>query len=191
MNPTRLAAQLGRLAGTTTSFTLAGEEWELREDLTAADWIPAVLEDSYDAVVPGLMDPEDSDELFELVFDDDVEVDIMDCRTAGLQVYAACAGRTWFEANRLVVIAIDSWDHFDGWCVEKQLQPLTLPLDRFLNLVRRWLFAHTPEKEREDLVRRLEAAPAGRPEEMEALPEWSEEEMEAGFDAAMAMMGGR
>lgn len=62
-------------------------------------------------------------------------------------------GPPYHVAARLIGVAVRDWHRFDGWCASRNVDPLTLPLDRLCNLV--WY--RLSEHRKPDEVERLEA----------------------------------
>lgn len=188
MNHELLAARVEQLTGR-YGFTLAGRTYWLRPDVTLLDWMAALFEPAPDAVVPGLLDEGARTELYEALFDEFHPLDSELCRRIGLSLVEDAGGRPWWEVLRLVATGLEHWTIFDGWCAHEAggLDPRSLGLDRFINLVHRFLLIGcADDTEREDYLARLTAPPENAAAELEDRPEWSDEGMAGGFEAAFA-----
>jgi len=97
---------------------------------------------------------------------------------------AALAGvrAPYWTAARLTATARREWPTFDGWCASRNVDPLVLDIDRFLNLVYFWLTHNADERRRREIDRQLERVPPGQ----EAVEDstWSAESEMAAFQAA-------
>lgn len=88
---------------------------------------------------------------------------------------------------RLVWTVADHWQVFDGWAAARNVEPLTLPLHRFLSLIYYWLVKDADDKGVAKLDRDLWRPPTG----VKPPPgsPWSPEVELAGFDALAAQLG--
>lgn len=63
--------------------------------------------------------------------------------------------------QRLVSLISGDWPRYDGWLVSRNVDPLELPLDRFLNSVYFFVIKDAPEAEIRKFDIRLWVPPAG------------------------------
>lgn len=57
------------------------------------------------------------------------------------------------------------WADFDGWCASRNVEPLTLSVDRFCNLAQHWWTRNMSGEDREKFLANLSAPPGGSPEQ--------------------------
>jgi hypothetical protein len=152
---------------------------------TALEWAAALLDGGQDAIVPGLLDPDDATALYDRVLDeyDDLDLDVLEA--AGLWLLEEVAQRPWWEARRALLAALDSWSVFDAWCIHacNGLDATTLPLGRFCNLLVRFYELHLSEDDVEQWRASFSAPPPGV--DLGAREEWSDEAVAADTTAAM------
>lgn len=95
----------------------------------------------------------------------------------------------YWSAARLTATARARWHEFDGWAASCGVDPLDLPIDRFLNLVYYWLMQGVKPSERDRVEAQLAAPPSGAdPAEVEEDPDspWSADAEMAAFRAAQS-----
>jgi hypothetical protein len=89
----------------------------------ASEWFVAILGEEPLPLIPGLMDVAASDRIGELLLDDEIDVDLLVTRHRELLTIAA--GRSWWEADRLIRSAGESWHIIGG-----ELTRLGVDLDK-------------------------------------------------------------
>src|SRR4051812_10559363 len=159
---------------------------------TVLEWATALLDSAPDAILPGLLDPTDAAQLYDRLLDEDEPLDLSVVEEAGLWLLEQVARRPWWETRRALLTALDNWPAFDAWCThECHLDPAALPLDRFCNLLVRYVELHLPADAREQWQASFSAPPPGV--DLDTRPEWAEDAMAADTEAAMgqweAMLG--
>jgi hypothetical protein len=156
---------------------------------TVLEWAAALLSSEPDAIIPGLLGDNDARGLYDRLLDeyDPLSLDVVE--EAGLWLLEQVAARPWWEARRALLHALDGWEHFDAWCTHEcnGLDPATLPLPRFCNLVVRYLELHMEPERREQWRMTFAAPPVGA--DLAARPEWQDDAMAADSEAAMADWG--
>lgn len=166
-------------------FTLDGDEYEIPA-LPARAWVLAHLDDDPLAIFPGLLPEEDADLVLDAVEDEDDELDEQRCSDLGLDLLGVAAGWRWWEADRLIHVAIAGWPHLDGPAAQQGVDLLDLPLDRFCSVVYAWRLKHATEKDRDEFLRWLSAPPLnalGDPDDV------SEEVLEDEAQSFLAVAG--
>lgn len=91
----------------------------------------------------------------------------------------------YWVAARLTATARHNWSMFDGWCASRAVDPLALPVDRFLNLVYYWLTRNANERRKREIDSELDRVPANE-QQTGPIDEgaWSAEEEMAAFQQA-------
>ncbi len=87
---------------------------------------------------------------------------------------------------RLVGTAKANWAVFDGWCASRNLDPLELPFDRFLNTVYYWAIRNGDEDSIKKFDRKLWMPEKGA--EIPAESPWSAENETSTFQALKNMI---
>jgi len=143
-------------------FALDGEPYEIPA-LPARAWLLAHLDEDPLAIFPGLLaDEDDVDDLLDAVDDEDDPLTAQRCVDLSLALLGeASGGWRWWEADRLVTVAIANWPMLDGPAARRGVDLLALPFDRFCSAVYSWRVEHAPEKDRDEFDRWLTMAPAG------------------------------
>lgn len=141
-------------------FTLDGEQYEIPR-LPARAWIVAHLDDDPLAIFPGLLASEDDvDDLLDAVDDEDDPLTAQRCTDLGLALFAEASGTwRWWEAARLVEVAIRGWQMLDGQGARRGVDLLELTLERFCSSVYSWRVENADQKDRDEFHRWLEAPP--------------------------------
>lgn len=79
----------------------------------AADWFLAILdEEAVLPLIPGMMDPDADDRIGELLLDEVIDTDLIVARSR--ELLTAAAGRSWWEADRLIRSSAASWHIIGG-----------------------------------------------------------------------------
>lgn len=171
-------------------LTLDGDDYEIPA-LPARAWILAHLDEDPLAIFPGLLpDEDDVDVLLDAVEDPDDELTAQRCTDIGLALLGQAAGGwRWWEADRLIHVAIAGWHYLDGHAARRGVDLLALPLDRFCAAVYSWRIENAPEKDRNEFERWLRDPPVDLVEDPDDLPEWAAEEEAASFLAVAGALG--
>lgn len=173
-----LDALLGKV-----EFVLDDRRYRVPEH-PVTDWMAVVLDGQPDAVIPGLLADEDARHLYERLLDEEAPLHVGVCEQVGLWLFEEVGGRPWWEVQRALMWALDSWNVFESWCrVEARLDPLTLPLRTFCSVFVRFCVQALGE-EAEAWIASFEAPPLGSAEAMEHRPEWEEEAVQGDFTDA-------
>lgn len=88
--------------------------------------------------------------------------------------------------TRLIAIASHNWRSFDGWCASRNVDPLELPLDRFLNTVYYWATRNGDEDSIKKFDRKLWIPEKGK--EIPRESPWSAENETNAFKALKKMI---
>lgn len=105
-------------------------------------------------------------------------------------VLGEVSGMPYWAAERLVYSAAVDWHAFTAHC--GAVDPLRLPLDRFLSFVYAWRIRNGDKEGIEKYDKLLLAPPAGlKVETIAALPEWTKAAQANDFMATLARAGGR
>lgn len=81
--------------------------------LPAADWFVAILdEDTPLPLIPGLLAAVDQDRVNDMLLDGEIDTDLVITRTR--ELLTAAAGRSWWEADRLIRSSAASWHIIGG-----------------------------------------------------------------------------
>lgn len=158
--------------------------------LTPLDWAAALLDNAPDAILPGLLAPADAQGLYARLLDvyDDLTLTVME--EAGLWLLEQAAARPWWEARRALLAAVSNWSSFDAWCTHEcaGLDPTTLTLARFCNLVVRWVLLHTPEEDQDAWELSFTSPPPSA--DLGSRPEWADDAVAADTEAVMDQWAG-
>ena len=187
MNSERLADLVGALDGR-VSFAIDDRRFTMPQR-PIQEWLRALADPAPDAVVPALLDHEDSVALYDLLTDPVDPLDPEVCEEAGRWVMESVAGRPWWEVVRLVRTGLETWNALDGWCMERGLTPETMNLRRFCNAVVKFAMAAIRDQsDRESWYEALQLPPGGNA--LADRPEWSDDAVGDSFDAVFANFGG-
>lgn len=89
-------------------------------------------------------------------------------------------GEPYYVTDRLIAVADNDWMSFDGWCAARSIDPLMLPLDRFVNLIYHWATDGADPDEVEKWRVKLWIPPKGHTAPLPPESPWSpESEMSA------------
>lgn len=151
----------------------------------AVDWFVAILdEDVPMPLIPGMMGPAAEDRIGEMLLDGDIDVDLITTRSR--EVLTAAAGRSWWEADRLIRSSAASWHIIGGELTRLGVDLGTVSLGAALNAIYVVCVRTMDEKERNKFDIDLRLPPIGiegvKPEEM-----YDVKQAESAF---MALMGG-
>lgn len=159
------------------------------EALPAGDWIEAVLTGDLAAIFPGLLrDRALEGDVWTLLLDDTITRDQLIAAAHG--ALADAAGRTWWEATRLIAAASNEKGKavIFGRLIRDGFDFGVRPLGAFLDAVYSFAVEDTNEDQRLRLDMMLRTPPAGVDvEEIDAL--YSDEDAEADFMAALGDTG--
>lgn len=163
---------------------LAGEVFTV-PPRPAADWFLAILdEDSPMPLIPGLMDADADERIGDLLMDEVIDPELIVKRSRELLTEAA--GRSWWEADRLIRSSGASWHIIGGELTRLGVDLTTVSLAAALNAIYVICVRTMDEKERNKFDIDLRLPPIGvegvTTEEM-----YDEKAAEAAF---MALMGG-
>jgi hypothetical protein len=149
----------------------------------ASAWFLAILdEDAVLPLVPGMMDAEAEERIGEMLLDESIDVDLLVTRSR--ELLTAAAGRSWWEADRLIRSSAASWHIIGG-----ELTRLGVDLDKVslaaaLNAIYVICVRTMDEKERNKFDIDLRLPPIGvegvKTEEM-----YDQQAAEAAFAALM------
>ncbi len=91
---------------------LAGETFAVPAR-PAADWFLAILdEEAVLPLIPGMMEADADDRIGELLLDEVIDTDLLVTRSR--ELLTAAAGRSWWEADRLIRSSAASWHIIGG-----------------------------------------------------------------------------
>lgn len=170
-------------------FTLDGDDYEIPA-LPARAWIMAHLDEDPLAIFPGLLPQVDEDLILDAVDDDDDELTEQRCSDIGLSLLGqASGGWRWWEADKLIGVAIAGWPYLDGPAARRGVDLLELPLDRFCSAVYSWRVEEATEKDRDDFDRWLMEPPADVIGDPDDASEEAIEEDAASFLAVAGALG--
>lgn len=127
----------------------------------AADWLPILLDDPFDAsaVLPGMLSDSDAELLEEDLIDGGVTAqEVID---AALEVISLASGRSWWWTMRLLSYASASWLVLWGDLIARGIDVQRLPLGSVLDALYLTLASRLKEEMRKSLDRELETPPAG------------------------------
>jgi len=150
----------------------------------AADWFLAILdEEAVLPLIPGMMEPEADDRIGELLLDGAVDTELLVTRSR--ELLTAAAGRSWWEADRLIRSSAASWHIIGG-----ELTRLGVDLDKVslaaaLNAIYVICVRTMDDKERNKFDIDLRLPPIG----VEGVKTEDMYDERAAQDAFMAMMG--
>lgn len=144
--------------------------------------------DDIEAILPGLLAKKHWQVWAEIYFDDQWTITAQVHQNINLALIGAASGWPVQAALRLMATVEGLWRTFDGWAASQGCDPLTLPLDRFCNLVYYYLTRNAEEKDLfrvdAELIRPLPGTPTT------AIPDgW--EEAESALTALAAHQGAK
>jgi len=111
---------------------LDGYSYEI-PPLAADVWIEAVVSNDAFAILPGLLCPEDEDDILGRLADDGLELD--EIRTVARHALGAASGRDWWEAQHLILGAANAWDSFGGALLLRGVDLTSLSIAAFCSMV--------------------------------------------------------
>jgi len=92
---------------------------------------------------------------------------------------------------RLLDIAKATWQRFDGWAVERGVDPMALPFDRFLNFIHHYATDGGDEAEIDQFETRLYMPPPSQKRKpVRDYSKWSKANEEAAFGGLAAALRG-
>lgn len=155
----------------------------------------AASEGDWMSLIPGRLEPQSRSLMVQRMRDPAHGFDVLWACHVAEQVLASVCGVPWRVMCRLCAVAVEQRLLFDGWCLERGLDPRVLPPARLAAAVHAWLRGQCSEAKE---WRRLEAQLWRQPPrpllearlgggEGEAPPSWGDEG--ALFDQAMAALG--
>lgn len=88
------------------------------------------------SVLPGLVDDDTRQWLLSRLGDPTDRFEVVDLWIVSTNLAAQlCGVSSWWAAKRLCGSAVNGWQHFDGWCLNRGYSPLDGPLDRIVTAV--------------------------------------------------------
>lgn len=172
------------------TFELIGKTYEIPA-LPAATWVGLLYRENLSMldIVPGLLEPEDQDEINLALIRGDI--DTKEISTVAEDVLSVTSGRDWWVTVRIAAVAKASWDGIGGEISKLGNNWLSLPLGAWLDVA--WLVMRKSVFESGDpktattrltqFVNDIERSPVNPNEELD-----EEAEAEA-FMRAMQMAG--
>jgi hypothetical protein len=163
---------------------LGGETFTV-PPLPAVGWFVAILEEGAPMpLIPGLMDDDAEERITDMLLAG--EIDPQDIVTRSRELLTAAAGRPWWEADRLIRSAAESWQIIGGELTRLGVDLNAVSLAAALNAIYVICVRTMDEKERNKFDIDLRLPPIGvegvKTEEM-----YDEKAASAAF---MALMGG-
>ncbi len=138
---------------------LAGETFTV-PPRPAADWFVAILDqDTPLPLIPGLMDGEAEERITDLILSGQLDTDeiVTRCR----ELLTAAAGRPWWEADRLIRSAAESWQIIGGELTRLGVDLGSVSLAAALNAIYVVCVRTMEEKERNKFDIDLRLPPIG------------------------------
>lgn len=165
-----------------TLLSLGGQEFQVPA-LSAADWIPAILDMQEDtlSLLTALLAEEDMERLTDLMFTGSVESE--DLFTLCTDLLTTVGARPWWITVRLITVAQQHWDTLGAEMMLKGIDAATLSLSGWLDVFLLVLLRMMDPKEVTMFTMKLEMVP---PEFADKIPE---EELEISRDAFLSMAG--
>jgi hypothetical protein len=104
-------------------------------ELPASEWIEAVLQEDGGAIVPGLLDPEDQDDVWREFLRGHVSQE--ELTQAWRDALGAAVGQPWWKAARLIMAATaaDSWPVLHGRLTERGVDLDVISIGAFWNTI--------------------------------------------------------
>lgn len=188
--PTLLLANLTAMPGADALAAL--KIWALDVELggetfmvparPAADWFIAILEEEPLPLIPGLMDADADERIGDLLVDGVITTEDIVTRTR--ELLTAAAGRSWWEADRLIRSSAESWNIIGGELTRLGVDLSSVSLAAALNAIYVICVRTMDEKERNKFDIDLRLPPIGvegvKTEEM-----YDEQKASAAFAALM------
>jgi len=138
---------------------LGGETFEVPA-LPAADWFVAILsEDTPLPLIPGLMSRGAEERITDMLLTG--ELDVQDVVTRSRELLAAAAGRSWWEADRLIRSSAASWHIIGGELTRLGVDLSRVSLAAALNAIYVVCVRTMDEKERNKFDIDLRLPPIG------------------------------
>jgi hypothetical protein len=138
---------------------LGGETFEVPA-LPAADWFVAILnEDTPLPLIPGMMSGEAEERITDMLLTG--VIDVQDIVTRSRELLAAAAGRSWWEADRLIRSAAGSWQIIGGELTRLGVDLSKVSLAAALNAIYVVCVRTMDEKERNKFDIDLRLPPIG------------------------------
>lgn len=150
--------------------------------MNAAEWLTVLMVEKVeiDDVFPGLLSPEDTDLVEDIIIDG--ALDMTSFRDIILGVIETASARNWWVALRLIEVVRSSWDVIGAQMVSRGVDAVTLSLSAWLDIALLTVLKEMDPKDVTMFTMRLEAPP------LEETTEVAEElEMTRGSFMAMAM----
>lgn len=151
----------------------------------AVDWFVAILdEDVPMPLIPGMMGKAAEERIMDLLLDGEIDTELITTRSR--ELLTAAAGRSWWEADRLIRSSAASWHIIGGELTRLGVDLGAVSLGAALNAIYVVCVRTMDEKERNKFDIDLRLPPIGiegvKPEEMY--------DVKAAESAFMALMGG-
>lgn len=184
--------RLGPVDAGPLPFTLEGVRYTLlvpEDGLVAAEW--AAVGD-WLALVPGALDEDSQDRLYELLGDPRSRVGLRACWKVLHGLAPAVYGVDWWVARRLAATAAEQWLTFSAWSVGVGFDPAHAPAHRVCAGVLAWMRSTAQdEKDMRRIEQQVFAPPPYRSggRRKSAMPGFSAKEQQAAFQRALAELG--
>ena len=193
-------ASAAALDGGMVQFTLDGAQYQARRPSGGQETVLVVLMMSgrpevdhlYALMALGeaVVIPPGWDRLLERLADDDDPFDFEHLSKIMAWLVEEWAGCAYWAISRLLGAAAENWNRFHGWAIARRIDPFDLRYDQYLALIHHWLTEGADVEQLEEFEQELNAPPADASDEDYARqPEWSEQEVGAGFMAALGGVG--
>jgi hypothetical protein len=165
-----------------TQIYIGGLELEI-PPLTAADWIPSIIDMMEDTLglLMGVLSEDDQGRLTDLMFTGTVEAD--DLFTLCTDLLTTVGARPWWVTIRLITVAQQNWDTIGAEMMMKGVNAAAMSLAGWLDVFLLVLLRMMDPKETTMFTMKLEMVP---PEFMHQVPE---ESLEISADAFLSMAG--
>lgn len=126
----------------------------------ASDWFVAILDEDVPLpLIPGLMDGDAEERIADLLLDGEIEPDLIVTRSR--ELLTAAAGRPWWEADRLIRSAGESWHIIGGELTRLGVDLSAVSLAAALNAIYVVCVRTMDEKERNKFDIDLRMPPIG------------------------------
>lgn len=165
-----------------TQVSVGGLELEI-PPLTAADWIPPIIDMIEDplALMMGVLSDEDQGRLTDVMFTG--AVDVEDLFRLCTDLLTTVGARPWWVTIRLITVAQQNWDTVGAEMMMKGVNANTMSLAGWLDVFLLVLLRLMDPKETTMFTMKLEMVP---PEFIDQVPE---ESLEISADAFLSMAG--
>jgi hypothetical protein len=151
----------------------------------AVDWFLALLDEETPLpLIPGMMDDAAQDEIEDLLLDGVVDVDLIAVRSR--ELLTAASGRPWWEADRLIRSAANSWQIIGGELTRLGVDMEKVSLGAALNAIYVICVRTMDEQERNKFDIDLRVPPIG----VDGVTTEEMYDARAAEEAFMALMGG-